>query len=77
MSESIWTNGGFKDQLLAEIEKIKIGDPGEWTNYMGPVMYVFVVFLLDPCADHGAVVDPRTTRSPRTSRKRRMREERC
>ncbi|TFK96579.1 delta-1-pyrroline-5-carboxylate dehydrogenase [Pterulicium gracile] len=38
VSESIWTNGGFKDQLLAEIEKIKIGDPGEWTNYMGPVI---------------------------------------
>jgi 1-pyrroline-5-carboxylate dehydrogenase len=36
-------NGGFKDQLLAEIAKIKVGMSTEWGNYMGPVMYVYLL----------------------------------
>jgi hypothetical protein len=27
--------------LLAEIAKIKVGGPDDWSNYMGPVMFVF------------------------------------
>lgn len=38
VSASVW-NGGFKNQLLLEIAKIKVGSPLEWSNYMGPVMY--------------------------------------
>ncbi|KAJ7639079.1 delta-1-pyrroline-5-carboxylate dehydrogenase [Roridomyces roridus] len=37
VSSSVWS-GGFKDMLLAETEKIKIGSPEEWSNYMGPVI---------------------------------------
>ncbi|KAF7332290.1 Delta-1-pyrroline-5-carboxylate dehydrogenase [Mycena kentingensis (nom. inval.)] len=37
VSSSVWANG-FKDQLLAEISKIKVGAPTEWSNYMGPVI---------------------------------------
>ncbi|KAF9063098.1 delta-1-pyrroline-5-carboxylate dehydrogenase [Rhodocollybia butyracea] len=37
VSSSIWT-GGFKDQLLAEISKIKVGSPLDWGNFMGPVI---------------------------------------
>lgn len=36
--------GGFKDQFLAEIAKIKIGSPTEWDNFMGPVMYVLCLY---------------------------------
>lgn len=39
VSSSVW-NAGFKDQLLSEIAKIKVGSPTDWTNFMGPVMYV-------------------------------------
>ncbi|KAH6902813.1 delta-1-pyrroline-5-carboxylate dehydrogenase [Coprinopsis sp. MPI-PUGE-AT-0042] len=34
---SLW-EGGFKDQLLAEISKITVGSPTEWNNFMGPVI---------------------------------------
>ncbi|KAJ2920840.1 hypothetical protein H1R20_g16254, partial [Candolleomyces eurysporus] len=37
VSKSIWENG-FKDQLLSEIAKIKVGAPQDWTNFMGPVI---------------------------------------
>jgi 1-pyrroline-5-carboxylate dehydrogenase len=40
VSKYLWENG-FKDQLLEEIAKIKIGAPQDWTNFMGPVMCVF------------------------------------
>lgn len=37
VSYSIW-DGGFKDQLLAEIAKIKVGAVQDFTHFMGPVM---------------------------------------
>ncbi|KAG5642528.1 hypothetical protein DXG03_002601 [Asterophora parasitica] len=39
VSASVW-NAGFKDQLLSEIAKIKIGAPTDFSNFMGPVMRV-------------------------------------
>ncbi|KAJ7368586.1 delta-1-pyrroline-5-carboxylate dehydrogenase [Mycena albidolilacea] len=37
VSSSVWSSG-FKDMLLAEIAKIKVGGPDDWSNYMGPVI---------------------------------------
>jgi 1-pyrroline-5-carboxylate dehydrogenase len=37
VSSSVWT-GGFKDQLLSEVAKIKVGSPLEWGNFIGPVI---------------------------------------
>jgi 1-pyrroline-5-carboxylate dehydrogenase len=37
VSRSVW-EGGFKDQLLEEIAKIKIGSPKDFGNFMGPVI---------------------------------------
>ncbi|PPR04647.1 hypothetical protein CVT24_011865 [Panaeolus cyanescens] len=37
VSASIW-NGGFKEELLTEIAKIKVGTPLDWSNFMGPVI---------------------------------------
>jgi len=37
VSSSVW-NGGFKEQFLAEIAKIKVGPHHDWSNFMGPVM---------------------------------------
>ncbi|KAG6811934.1 hypothetical protein H0H92_005163 [Tricholoma furcatifolium] len=37
VSTSVW-NAGFKDQLLSEIAKIKVGSPTDFTNFMGPVI---------------------------------------
>ncbi|KAE9386646.1 delta-1-pyrroline-5-carboxylate dehydrogenase [Gymnopus androsaceus JB14] len=37
VSSSVWT-GGFKDQLLSEVSKIKVGSPLEWGNFLGPVI---------------------------------------
>ena len=45
VSSSVW-NGGFKDQFLAEIAKIKVGPHNDWDNFMGPVMYVYIIFLV-------------------------------
>ena len=39
VASSVWQNG-FKDQLLAEVAKIKVGSPLDFTNFMGPVMCV-------------------------------------
>ena len=36
---SLWNNG-FKDALLTEVAKLKVGPPQDWTNFIGPVMYV-------------------------------------
>jgi len=55
VSSSIW-NGGFKDQLLTEVAKIRVGAPTDWSNFMGPVMCVLIrprllfpwLFLIDP-----------------------------
>ncbi|KDQ64108.1 hypothetical protein JAAARDRAFT_682954 [Jaapia argillacea MUCL 33604] len=37
VSSSLWS-AGFKDQLLQEIAKIKVGAPQDFGNYMGPVI---------------------------------------
>ncbi|KAF5388284.1 hypothetical protein D9615_000828 [Tricholomella constricta] len=37
VSTSVW-NAGFKDQLLSEIAKIKVGTPLDFGNFMGPVI---------------------------------------
>ncbi|KAF7984744.1 hypothetical protein HWV62_11693 [Athelia sp. TMB] len=37
VSASAWKNG-FKDQLLEEIAKIKVGAPQDFSNFMGPVI---------------------------------------
>ena len=37
VAKSLW-EGGFKDQLLSEIAKIKVGSPLDFSNFMGPVM---------------------------------------
>ncbi|KAF9238798.1 Aldehyde/histidinol dehydrogenase [Melanogaster broomeanus] len=37
VSSSVWT-GGFKDQLLAEIAKIKVGAVQDFSHFMGPVI---------------------------------------
>jgi len=38
VSASLWENGGFKEKLLEEISKIKIGRPQNFENFMGPVI---------------------------------------
>jgi 1-pyrroline-5-carboxylate dehydrogenase len=37
VSSSVWRSG-FKDQLLEEVAKIKIGPPQQFGNFMGPVI---------------------------------------
>jgi 1-pyrroline-5-carboxylate dehydrogenase len=39
VSSSLWESG-FRDQLLAEVAKIKMGPPQNFANFMGPVMSV-------------------------------------
>ncbi|KAF8322930.1 Aldehyde/histidinol dehydrogenase [Amanita rubescens] len=37
--QSLWTaQDGFKDQLLSEVAKIKVGPQTKWTTFMGPVI---------------------------------------
>jgi len=43
VSASVWKDGGFKDLLLEEISKIKVGPYEDWSNFMGPVMYALAV----------------------------------
>jgi 1-pyrroline-5-carboxylate dehydrogenase len=35
---SLWEQG-FKDMLLEEVAKLKVGNPLEWGNFVGPLMY--------------------------------------
>lgn len=42
VSSSVWNNG-FKDLLLTEVAKLKVGPQTEWTNFIGPVMSVIYV----------------------------------
>ncbi|GJE87410.1 delta-1-pyrroline-5-carboxylate dehydrogenase [Phanerochaete sordida] len=37
IASSLW-NSGFKEQLLTEVAKLKVGAPQEWTNFIGPVI---------------------------------------
>ena len=37
--KSVWTpQGGFKDQLLSDVAKIKVGPQTEWATFVGPVI---------------------------------------
>jgi acyl-CoA reductase-like NAD-dependent aldehyde dehydrogenase len=47
VSASVW-NGGFKEQFLDEIAKIRVGPPQDLSNFMGPVMYAGLVGILVP-----------------------------
>lgn len=38
VSSKVWTNG-FKDLLIREVQKIKVGDPTDFQTFNGPVMY--------------------------------------
>lgn len=40
VSASLW-EGGFRDSLLTEVSKLKVGPPQEWTSFIGPVMCVY------------------------------------
>jgi 1-pyrroline-5-carboxylate dehydrogenase len=46
VSQSVW-EGGFKDQFLEEVAKIKVGPPQDWSNFMGPVMFVILSVSLN------------------------------
>ncbi|RPD66798.1 delta-1-pyrroline-5-carboxylate dehydrogenase [Lentinus tigrinus ALCF2SS1-7] len=37
VSSTVW-NAGFKDQLLAEVAKLKVGPATDFTNFIGPVI---------------------------------------
>jgi 1-pyrroline-5-carboxylate dehydrogenase len=37
VSSSLWSSG-FKDLLLSEVAKIKVGSPSDFSNFMGPVI---------------------------------------
>ena len=39
VARSLWEEKGFKKMLLEEIAKIKVGNPVEWGNFIGPVMF--------------------------------------
>ncbi|KAF5322338.1 hypothetical protein D9619_000232 [Psilocybe cf. subviscida] len=38
VAKSVWEQGGFKEQLLEEVAKLKVGPCNEWDNFLGPVM---------------------------------------
>lgn len=42
IARSNWEQKGFKTLLLEEVGKIKVGNPAEWENFMGPVMLALV-----------------------------------
>ena len=73
VSAYVW-NGSFKDQLLAEIAKIRVGAPQDFGNFIGPVMLV----VCPPFAQHSRIdwtfpaAKARTTKSPPTFRKKKM-----
>lgn len=37
VASSIW-RAGFREQLLAEVAKLKVGPPQDFANFIGPVM---------------------------------------
>jgi 1-pyrroline-5-carboxylate dehydrogenase len=44
ISSSLW-NSGFKDRLLEEVKKIKVGPMDDFSNFIGPVMFVVQSFI--------------------------------
>ncbi|KAF9562461.1 delta-1-pyrroline-5-carboxylate dehydrogenase [Agrocybe pediades] len=60
VSSSVWKEGGFKDLLLEEIAKIKVGSYEDWTNFMGPVIgrpaYDKIIGYIQKAKDAGGEV---------------------
>ena len=54
VARSLWEKKGFKKLLMEEVKKIKVGNPVDWGNFMGPVMFVpsqsvsLIVVIRDP-----------------------------
>ena len=46
VARSLWEEKGFKKLLLEEVQKIKVGNPVEWENFMGPMMLLALGSLL-------------------------------
>lgn len=44
VSSSLWSSG-FKDTLLSEAAKITVGPPDDFSNFMGPVMFVPCLYI--------------------------------
>ncbi|KAJ3874768.1 delta-1-pyrroline-5-carboxylate dehydrogenase [Lentinula edodes] len=59
VSSSVWS-GGFKDLLLSETAKIKVGSPLDWGNFMGPVIgrpaYDKITAYIQKAKDAGAEI---------------------
>ena len=45
VARSLWEEKGFKKLLLEEVRKIKVGNPIEWENFMGPLMLSALSFF--------------------------------
>lgn len=59
--ESLWTpQGGFKDQLLSDVAKIKVGPQTEWSTFVGPVIgraaYDRILGYISKAKDRGGEV---------------------
>lgn len=68
VSATAW-EGGFRDQLLHEIAKIRVGPPQDFGNFMGPVMYACLSCSICALLTSCSVVSRHLTRSPGTSKK--------
>ena len=71
---SLWNaQGGFREQLVAHIDTIKVGAPTDFANFMGPVMFVtrFRVCVPYVSADKGIALNMRTKGLLGIFRKRR------
>ena len=73
VSASLW-NGSFRDQLLAEIAKIKVGTPQDFGNFMGPVMLVVCLPFVQRSRTDWTLpaAEALTTKSPPIFRKRKV-----
>ena len=51
--KSLWEEKGFKKLLLEEVAKLKVGNPVEWGNFIGPVMLLSSeCMLIEAIKDH-------------------------
>jgi 1-pyrroline-5-carboxylate dehydrogenase len=59
VSSSLWSSG-FKDMLLSEVAKIKVGSPLDFSNFMGPVIgrpaYDKIIGYIQKAKDAGGEV---------------------
>jgi delta 1-pyrroline-5-carboxylate dehydrogenase len=64
VSASAW-NGGFKDLLLDEIAKIRVGPPQDFSNFVGAVMYAGELWAYpSPVINFFPAANLHLTRSP-------------